>query len=184
MLVALRRGPASIAKCLRLPPTSSYSSSPSSALFGVSPCYWKNPSINTRLSSVSALRALHTSSPWRQEAAEQAVVEEVAAEAHENNGLGEAEGMHGERGARGKYQKDRVQDLSRKGDAADHESTQKSSQTKAEGGLITTFSELKEQNMVCKTIIDTIVRQMKLTTMTTVQSLTINETLKGTDVYA
>lgn len=37
--------------------------------------------------------------------------------------------------------------------------------------------------MVCPTVVNTLTQEMGLETMTQVQSLTINETLKGGDVY-
>ena len=49
-------------------------------------------------------------------------------------------------------------------------------------GPVTKFHELSERGMVCPTVVDTITRGMGLETMTQVQSLTINETLKGIDV--
>jgi len=49
-------------------------------------------------------------------------------------------------------------------------------------GPVTKFKELSERGMVCPTVVDTITRGMGLETMTQVQSLTINETLKGIDV--
>lgn len=49
-------------------------------------------------------------------------------------------------------------------------------------GQVTLFEELGTRNMVCKTVVDTITQEMGLKTMTQVQSLTINETLKGVDV--
>ena len=49
-------------------------------------------------------------------------------------------------------------------------------------GPVTKFKDLATRNMVCKTVVDTITRDMGLETMTQVQSLTINETLKGIDV--
>ena len=47
---------------------------------------------------------------------------------------------------------------------------------------LTKFQELADQKLVCKTVIDTIIKDMKLETMTEVQSMTIKETLKGVDV--
>ena len=47
---------------------------------------------------------------------------------------------------------------------------------------VTTFKELSERGMVCDTVVNTITQRMGLETMTQVQSLTINETLKGIDV--
>lgn len=140
MFVAVRRGPASIAKCLRLPSTSSTSSNLALS--------WKNGYFVTRLASTPALRAFNTAPPWRQEAA-------VRAPQYNQNG-----------------------------DAAEEESEPKSPRAKAEYGPVTKFAELGERNMVCQTVVDTITRGMKLDTMTHVQSLTINETLKGIDVYA
>ena len=49
-------------------------------------------------------------------------------------------------------------------------------------GPVTKFKELAERGMVSGTVIDTITRQMGLETMTHVQTLTINEILKGHDV--
>lgn len=49
-------------------------------------------------------------------------------------------------------------------------------------GPVTKFKELSERGMVCPTVVDSITRGMGLETMTQVQSLTINETLKGIDV--
>ncbi|KAI4255565.1 MAG: hypothetical protein LQ352_002509 [Teloschistes flavicans] len=51
-------------------------------------------------------------------------------------------------------------------------------------GPVTRFKELGERKMVCPTVVKTLVEDMKLETMTQVQSLTINETLKGGDVIA
>ena len=49
-------------------------------------------------------------------------------------------------------------------------------------GPVTRFQELKDRNLVCKTVVDTLTQDMRLTDMTEVQSKTINETLKGIDV--
>lgn len=49
-------------------------------------------------------------------------------------------------------------------------------------GPVTRFIELQERGMVCPTVVKTLVEDMRLETMTQVQSLTINETLKGGDV--
>ncbi|KAL8802608.1 MAG: hypothetical protein Q9182_003699 [Xanthomendoza sp. 2 TL-2023] len=51
-------------------------------------------------------------------------------------------------------------------------------------GPVTRFRELGERGMVCSTVVRTLIEDMKLETMTQVQSLTINETLKGGDVLA
>ena len=49
-------------------------------------------------------------------------------------------------------------------------------------GPVTRFQDLSDRNLVCNTLVQTITRDMGLETMTPVQSKTINETLKGTDV--
>lgn len=139
MFVAVRRGPASIAKCLQLSPA--FSTSSNLALS------WRNPYLITRLSSNPAIRAFNTASAWKQEAAVQ------------------------------------IPKYSQNGDE-ENESTRKPPQNKARYGPVTRFAELGEREMVCKTIVDTVTKSMGLDTMTHVQSLTINETLKGIDVYA
>lgn len=62
---------------------------------------------------------------------------------------------------------------------------QQYTQAAAGGGhaYITKFKELAEQKLVSETVVSTLTQSMKLETMTPVQSQTINETLKGTDVY-
>ncbi len=52
----------------------------------------------------------------------------------------------------------------------------------ARQGPVTKFIDLAEQGLVCRTVVDTLIRDMGLETMTQVQSLTLNESLKGTDV--
>lgn len=47
---------------------------------------------------------------------------------------------------------------------------------------VTRFAELLERGMVCDSVVKTITEDMGLETMTQVQSMTINETLKGIDV--
>jgi ATP-dependent RNA helicase MSS116 len=49
-------------------------------------------------------------------------------------------------------------------------------------GLVTEFSELARRGLVHPAIINTITKQMRLTTMTDVQTRTINEALSGVDV--
>ena len=49
-------------------------------------------------------------------------------------------------------------------------------------GPVTKFKDLAERGMVCQTVVDTITKDMGLETMTQVQSLTINESLKGKDM--
>ncbi|KAL8775724.1 MAG: hypothetical protein Q9209_000220 [Squamulea sp. 1 TL-2023] len=51
-------------------------------------------------------------------------------------------------------------------------------------GPVNRFKDLQERGMVCATVVKTLVEDMQLETMTQVQSLTINETLKGGDVLA
>ena len=51
-------------------------------------------------------------------------------------------------------------------------------------GPVTRFQELLDRGLVCETVVNTIVKDMGLETMTQVQSMTINETLKGIDVWA
>lgn len=48
---------------------------------------------------------------------------------------------------------------------------------------LTEFADLASHGLVDKKIIDQITRFMKIKTMTDVQSMTINETLQGDDVY-
>ena len=49
-------------------------------------------------------------------------------------------------------------------------------------GPVTKFADLSTRGLVSQTVVDTLTQNMKLETMTQVQSLTINETIKGTDV--
>ncbi|KAI4117608.1 MAG: hypothetical protein LQ345_002208 [Seirophora villosa] len=71
---------------------------------------------------------------------------------------------------------------------ADKVSTQRSPSDPRAGqhgqGPVTRFEELGERGLVCRTIVKTLTQDMGLETMTKVQSLTINETLKGGDVLA
>ena len=53
---------------------------------------------------------------------------------------------------------------------------------KIQHGPVTKFAELAERGLVCQTVVDTLTRDMGLETMTQVQSLTINESLKGADM--
>lgn len=52
----------------------------------------------------------------------------------------------------------------------------------AEDGPVTEFKELAARGLVHPNVVNTITRQMRLTTMTDVQSRTINEALSGVDV--
>ena len=49
-------------------------------------------------------------------------------------------------------------------------------------GRVTKFQQLADLNMVSPVVVKTLTADMGLETMTQVQSLTINETLKGIDV--
>lgn len=142
MITAARRGHASIARCLRLPP-STFPTTSNLALLS-----WKNTNPIARLPSTPASRAFSIASQWKQEAAVQS------------------------------------QEYQRTGNSTGGQSSQNPPQSKAQYGPVTKFAELGERNMVCPSIVDRITRDMKLETMTHVQSLTINETLKGIDVYA
>ena len=51
----------------------------------------------------------------------------------------------------------------------------------AGGGLVTKFADLLKRKMVSYEIVRTLTEDMGLVTMTQVQSMTINETLKGVD---
>ncbi|CAE6996114.1 DEAD-domain-containing protein [Pyrenophora teres f. teres] len=57
-------------------------------------------------------------------------------------------------------------------------------QSISEDGPATKFSELATRGLVHPNLINTITKQMKLTTMTDVQTRTINEALSGVDVYS
>ena len=52
----------------------------------------------------------------------------------------------------------------------------------ARHGPITKFKDLGQRGQVCETVVETITKDMGLETMTQVQSLTINESLKGIDM--
>lgn len=56
--------------------------------------------------------------------------------------------------------------------------------TQPSDGPVTEFSELARRGLVHPNLINTITKQMKLTTMTDVQTRTINEALSGVDVIA
>ena len=49
-------------------------------------------------------------------------------------------------------------------------------------GPVTKFHELADRRLVSPVLVNTLTKDMKLETMTEVQSLTINQTLKGVDV--
>ena len=52
----------------------------------------------------------------------------------------------------------------------------------AENSVVTRFEELSRHGLVCDTVVKTLTKTMGLETMTPVQSMTMNETLKGDDV--
>ena len=52
----------------------------------------------------------------------------------------------------------------------------------AQQGRVTKFADLAKRGLVCGTVVDTLTRTMGLETMTEVQSLTLNESLKGADM--
>lgn len=51
-----------------------------------------------------------------------------------------------------------------------------------QNGPVTKFKDLEKRGMVCRTLINTVTGKMGLETMTHVQTLTINESLKGIDM--
>ncbi|KAI9710628.1 MAG: hypothetical protein M1812_007393 [Candelaria pacifica] len=57
-------------------------------------------------------------------------------------------------------------------------------QQQTQQGPITRFQELADRGLVNATVVETITSTMRIETMTQVQSMTINETLKGADVLA
>ncbi|MCJ1398000.1 hypothetical protein MMC11_001196 [Xylographa trunciseda] len=71
-----------------------------------------------------------------------------------------------------------VQDFAQKHDPRSHSSGG------SRGAPVTKFQELADRKMVSARVVQTLTQDMKLETMTQVQSLTINETLKGIDVLA
>ena len=52
-----------------------------------------------------------------------------------------------------------------------------------DAGPVSQFSDLASTGQVDQALVDTITKKMKIDTMTDVQRLTINEALKGVDVY-
>ena len=57
-----------------------------------------------------------------------------------------------------------------------------STQVADQNGPVTKFKDLVTRGMVCRTLVDTVTGKMGLETMTHVQTLTINESLKGIDM--
>ena len=147
MLNALRRGPASVARALRLSSTSS------SAIVCVRSAGTKRSQIcSLQRPSVISCRALHSSPQWRRTAA--------IAEAHDDAVEGQAR-----------------QQVTSQSPPSDSENDA----SKVLGRVIK-FRQLADLNMVNPVIVNTLTKDMGLETMTQVQSLTINETLKGIDV--
>jgi ATP-dependent RNA helicase MSS116 len=61
--------------------------------------------------------------------------------------------------------------------------SQEESEQVAQDGPVTRFKDLATRGLVHPNVINTITKQMKLETMTEVQTRTINEALSGTDMY-
>lgn len=57
-----------------------------------------------------------------------------------------------------------------------------STQATDQHSQVTKFKDLETRGMVCRTLVDTVTGKMGLETMTHVQTLTINESLKGIDM--
>jgi len=66
--------------------------------------------------------------------------------------------------------------------AAAEEAEHEAEQDIEENGPVTTFKELATRGLVHPSVINTITNQMRLTTMTDVQTRTINEALSGVDM--
>lgn len=105
-------------------------------------------------------RQLHSTTQWRRNSAAVAEVEE--------EDMMEDEELDG--------------DALKENDHAEANDSHRHSNIKQQGGLITKFQDLADQQMVSPTVIKTLTQDMNLETMTQVQSMTINETLKGIDV--
>ncbi|KAK8217488.1 hypothetical protein M8818_001246 [Zalaria obscura] len=75
------------------------------------------------------------------------------------------------------------QTLSRRQDGAAH-AVRADSPEATSAGPITKFHELEDRNLIHKSIVKTITKDMGLETMTEVQSATINQALQGTDIIA
>lgn len=73
------------------------------------------------------------------------------------------------------------QTLSRRQDGAAH-AVRADSPEATSAGPITKFHELEDRNLIHKSIVKTITKDMGLETMTEVQSATINQALQGTDM--
>lgn len=85
-------------------------------------------------------------------------------------------------GAATRVQRDFVDsDIDQSGNAS-RTSSRSDAHHGSSGGPITEFQELADQGLVQNEIVKAITGDMRLSTMTPVQSLTITETLKGLDV--
>lgn len=139
MFTAARRGPASVARVVRLSsstPRWNPSSLPQSKFY-----FARNGN------SCIAARPLSYTTPFRQHAAARALEPEIEQETNAQ-------------------QPPSDQQIK---EAIPH-------------GPVTKFQGLSDRKMVCDTLVKTITKDMGLETMTQVQSMTINETLKGIDV--
>ena len=65
---------------------------------------------------------------------------------------------------------------------ADESETDRKTQAEQLQGRVTEFADLATRNMISPVVVDTITKTMGLKTMTPVQSLTVNESLKGDDM--
>ncbi|MCJ1249309.1 hypothetical protein MMC30_006532 [Trapelia coarctata] len=119
--------------------------------------YRLSANTRSRLHPTPLNRSFHSIPQWRRQAA-------AAVEAEQEELLDEDELE--------------AEDLSHDHDPATHAGRPQ------KGGLVTKFQELADQRLVSKTLVKTLTEDMKLETMTQVQSMTINETLKGIDVLA
>jgi len=141
MLSTARRGPASIARSIRLPSTAPRDF----RTFR----YYRAVSKRAQIQPLATVRAFNATTLFYQQAAARAQVVEREVE----------EDINTQQSPKDKQIRE----------AAQH-------------GPITRFAELLERGMVCDSVVKTITEDMGLETMTQVQSMTINETLKGIDV--
>ncbi len=141
MLSTARRGPTSIARSIRLPPTAP-------RVFETFR-YHRAVSKRAQIQPLATVRAFNATTLFNQQAAARAQVVEREVE----------EDINSQQSSKGKQIQGVVQH-----------------------GPVTRFAELLERGMVCDSVVKTIIEDMGLETMTQVQSLTINETLKGIDV--
>jgi len=141
MLSTARRGPASIARSIRLPSTAPRVS----GTF----LHHRAVSKHVQIQPLATVRAFNATTLFNQQAAARAQVVEREVE----------EEIIPQRSPDDKQRQRAVQH-----------------------GPVTRFAELLERGMVSESVVKTITEDMGLETMTQVQSMTINETLKGIDV--